>query len=160
MFLREEIGTTSLWRICWVWLSVIIIGFLTNDTSKPWLSKPLCRVSITYSLPLQMSILPRAPLRMCALTFHQKFFLSLFYLVENLSRNGNVKGQKWPILSNNEAFLTLMFHILCSVLWAHCLLSCLYPHCPLQHVLLSKYSIKFGQLFTTRASTKVRKFHF
>lgn len=114
MLLRKEIGTTSLWCICWVWLSVIIRGFLTNDTPMPWLSKPLCRVSIIYSLPVQMSILPRAPLRsVSALTLNQKFFLAQVYLVENLRCDGNAKGQKWPICGNNEAFLIIMFSILC-----------------------------------------------
>lgn len=95
----------------------------------------------------------------CALTFHQKFFLSLFYLVENLSYNGNVEGQKWPILSNNEAFLTIMFSILCSKFWAWLLAISSFPHCPLRCVLLSKYSIKFGYLFTLKTYIRLRRFH-
>lgn len=138
MFLREEIGATSIWRICWVWLSVIIIGFLTNDGSKPWLSKPLCRVSIIYSLPVQMIVLPRAHLRCVSPDFSPKFFLSSFYLVENLHCNRNVKGQKWPILSNNETFLTIAFGVLGYKFWAWLLVICSVPYCRPPRILPSK----------------------
>lgn len=131
MFLRKEIGTTSLWCICWVWLSVIIIGLLTNDTPMPWLSKPLCRMSIIYSLPVQMSILPAASLRsVSALTLNQKFFLFLFYPVENLHCNGTMKGQKWPMWSTNEEFLIIMFSSLCYQFWAWVLVTSSFPMFP------------------------------
>lgn len=53
--------------------------------------------------------------------FIKNSFCPYFIFWKNLPCNGNVKGQKWPNLSNNEAFLTIMFHILCSILWARLL---------------------------------------
>lgn len=44
-------------------MSLIIIAFLTNDRSKSWVSKYLCKVSIIYSLPVQMHSHLGIPLR-------------------------------------------------------------------------------------------------